>query len=234
MEKRIVYIAYLIIAFVVFDFFYGFTDWIAKWQMWNWYLIILLLTIAALLLIKYKQNQRKLALDEYSKQNERRRLQLSQLVLFEQLEQLSEESFDQLLKLFYELKGYESVEISTQKSTNGYDLLMWSQGEKIIVRWFKCIPLIKDLYTDPEGSYMSAGDLVGISSVREVLGAMEDFEVQADQAIMITTSDYDEEAKEFAKRNKVNLIAGYEFYQEIEMIRESGNSLILNVSEVEA
>lgn len=232
MEKRIVYIAYLIIAFVVFDFFYGFTDWIAKWQMWNWYLIVLLLAIAALLLIKYKQNQRKLALDEYSKENERRRLQLSQLVLFEQLEHLSEDSFNQVLKLFYELKGYESIEVASHPSVQGYDLLMWSQGEKIIVRWFKCVPLIKDLYTDPAGLEMSVGDLVGIESVREVLGAMQDFEIQADDAFIITTSDFSEEAQAFAKRNHINLLAGYEFYQEIENLRESGNSLILNVSEV--
>lgn len=234
MEKRIVYIAYLIIVFVVFDFFYGFTDWIAKWQMWNWYLIILLLTIAALLLIKFKQNQRKLALDEYSKQNERRRLQLSQLVLFEQLEHLSGDSFNQLLKLFYELKGYESIELSTHPLTQGYDLLMWSQGEKIIVKWFKCVPLIKDLYTDPEGLEMSVGDLVGVSEIRDVLGAMQDFDVQADQAIVITTSDFDEAAKEFAKRNQIELLAGYEFYQEVENLRENGNSLILNVRELEA
>lgn len=108
--------------------------------MWNWYLIILLLTIAALLLIKYKQNQRKLALDEYSKQNERRRLQLSQLVLFEQLEHLSDESFNQLLKLFYELKGYESVEVATNPATQGYDLLMWSQGEKSLSSGLNVFP----------------------------------------------------------------------------------------------
>ena len=233
MEKRIVYIAYLIIAFVVFDFFYGFTDWIAKWQMWNWYLIILLLTIAILLLIKYKQNQRKLALDEYSKQNERRRLQLSQLVLFEQLEQLSETSFSQLLKLFYELKGYESVEIVSNPITLGYDLCMWSQGEKIIVKSFKCTPLINDLYTDSEGIEMSVGELVGISDVRHVLGAMQDFNVQADQAIIITTSDFDEEAKEFAKRNQIQLLSGDEFYREIEVLRESGNHLVFNMREIE-
>lgn len=233
MEKRIVYIAYLIIAFVIFDFFYGFTDWIAKWQMWNWYLIILLLTIAALLLIKYKQNQRKLALDEYSKQNERRRLQLSQLVLFEQLEHLSDESFNQLLKLFYELKGYESVEVATNPATQGYDLLMWSQGEKIIVKWFKCVPLIKDLYTDPAGLEMSVGDIVGVSDIRGVLGAMQDFDVQADQAIVITTSDFNDEAKDFANRNHIELLTGYEFYHEIENLRENGTSLVLNVSEME-
>lgn len=233
MEKRIVYIAYLIIAFVVFDFFYGFTDWIAKWQMWNWYLIILLLTIAILLLIKYKQNQRKLALDEYSKQNERRRLQLSQLVLFEQLEQLSETSFSQLLKLFYELKGYESVEIVSNPITLGYDLCMWSQGEKIIVKSFKCTPLIKDLYTDSEGIEMSAGELVGIADVRHILGAMKDYNVQADQAIIITTSDFDEEAKEFAKRNQIQLLSGDEFYREIEVLRESGNHLVFNMREIE-
>ena len=93
MEKRIVYIAYLIIAFVIFDFFYGFTDWVATWQMWNWYLVILLLTITSLLIIKYKQNQRKLALEQYVKENDRRRIQLGQLLLFEQLEQLNEGSF---------------------------------------------------------------------------------------------------------------------------------------------
>lgn len=228
MEKRIVYIAYLIIAFVVFDFFYGFTDWIAKWEMWNWYLIILLLTIAALLLIKYKQNQRRLALDEYSKQNERRRIQLSQLVLFEQLEQLSGESFNQLLKLFCELQGYDSLEIINEVSKIGYDLIMWREGRKIIVKWFRCVPLVKDLYTDPEGLKMSMGDLVSVAAVREVFGAMKDFDVQADEAIIITTSDFEEEAIEFANRNHLQLIAGHELYRALEELRDEGVSLMLH------
>lgn len=228
MEKRIVYMAYLIIAFVVFDFFYGFTDWIAKWEMWNWYLIILLLTIAALLLIKYKQNQRRLAVDEYSKQNERRRIQLSQLVLFEQLEQLSGESFNQLLKLFYELQGYDSLEVVQDVSKVGYDLMMWQEGKKIIVKWFRCVPLVKDLYTDPEGLEMSMGDLVHVSAIREVLGAMKDFDVQADEAIIITTSDFEEDAIEFASRNNLQLIAGHELYRALEELRDEGVSLMLH------
>ena len=93
MEKRVVYIAYLIIAFVIFNIFYGFTDWVASWQMWDWYLIILLLTIVSLLIIKYKQNQRKLAVEQYAKENDRRRIQLSQLLLFEQLDKLNDELF---------------------------------------------------------------------------------------------------------------------------------------------
>lgn len=220
--------AYLIIAFVVFDFFYGFTDWIAKWEMWNWYLIILLLTIAALLLIKYKQNQRRLAVDEYSKQNERRRIQLSQLVLFEQLEQLSGESFNQLLKLFYELQGYDSLEVVQDVSKVGYDLMMWQEGKKIIVKWFRCVPLVKDLYTDPEGLEMSMGDLVHVSAIREVLGAMKDFDVQADEAIIITTSDFEEDAIEFASRNNLQLIAGHELYRALEELRDEGVSLMLH------
>ena len=198
-------------------------------------LIILLLTIAVFIswLNINKINVKIRQLDEYSKQNERRRLQLSQLVLFEQLEHLSDESFNQLLKLFYELKGYESVEVATNPATQGYDLLMWSQGEKIIVKWFKCVPLIKDLYTDPAGLEMSVGDIVGVSDIRGVLGAMQDFDVQADQAIVITTSDFNDEAKDFANRNHIELLTGYEFYHEIENLRENGTSLVLNVSEME-
>ena len=154
-------------------------------------------------------------------------------MLFEQLEQLSETSFSQLLKLFYELKGYESVEIVSNPITLGYDLCMWSQGEKIIVKSFKCTPLIKDLYTDSEGIEMSAGELVGIADVRHILGAMKDYNVQADQAIIITTSDFDEEAKEFAKRNQIQLLSGDEFYREIEVLRESGNHLVFNMREIE-
>ena len=228
MEKRIVYIAYLIIAFVVFDFLYGVTDWIAKWEMWNWYLIILLLTIAALLLIKYKQNQRRLALDEYSKQNERRRIQLSQLVLFEQLEQLSSDSFNQLLKLFYELQGYESVDVCNDSETNGYDLIMWKQGKKVIVKWFKCVPLVKNLYIDPEGLEMSMGDLVSVQSVREVFGAMQDIDVQADEVMIMTTSDFEESALDFAKRNQLQLMAGHDLYRALEELRDERVSLVFH------
>ena len=116
MEKRIVYIAYLIIAFVIFDFFYGFTDWVATWQMWNWYLVILLLTIISLLIIKYKQNQRKLALEQYVKENDRRRIQLGQLLLFEQLEQLNEGSFFDYYNVFLNYKGIKKLRsVKTQK-----------------------------------------------------------------------------------------------------------------------
>ena len=87
------------------DFCYGFSDWVASWQMWNWYLVILLITITSLLIIKYKQNQRKLALEQYAKENDRRRIQLSQLLLFEQLNQLNEELFSELLQRFFELEG---------------------------------------------------------------------------------------------------------------------------------
>ena len=150
MEKRVVYIAYLIIAFVFFNFFYGFTDWVASWQMWDWYLIILLLTIVSLRMIKYKQNQRKLAVEQYAKENDRRRIQLSQLLLFEQLDKLNDELFHELLQRFFELQGYEELEVSSNPITCGYDFMMWNQGQKIIVKYFKRVPMIENLYTDPE------------------------------------------------------------------------------------
>lgn len=62
---------------------------------------------------------------------------------------------------------------------------------------------------------------------------MQDFDVQADQAIVITTSDFNDEAKDFANRNHIELLTGYEFYHEIENLRENGTSLVLNVSEME-
>lgn len=220
MEKRIVYIAYLIIAFVFFNFFYGFTDWVATWQMWNWYLVILLLTIASLLIIKYKQNQRKLALEQYVKENERRRIQLGQLLLFEQLEQLNEDSFRELLKRFFELEGYKEVEVSQDPDTSGYDLLMWNEGEKIIVKCYKHVPMVKNLYTDAEGLDIALGELVSLKEVREFYGCMKDFEVQADIAILVSTSDFSKEAMLFASRNQIHLMNGHQFYHALHELKD--------------
>ena len=220
MEKRIVYIAYLIIAFVFFNFFYGFTDWVATWQMWNWYLVILLLTIASLLIIKYKQNQRKLALEQYVKENDRRRIQLGQLLLFEQLEQLNEGSFYELLQRFFELQGYKAVEVSKDSETSGYNLLMWDEGKKIIVKCFKRVPMVKNLYTDADGLDFALGELVGLNEVREFYGCMKDFDVQADIAIVLSTSDFSKEAMLFAARNGIHLMNGHQFYHALHELKE--------------
>ncbi len=220
MEKRIVYIAYLIIAFVFFDFFYGFSDWVASWQMWNWYLIILLLTIASLLIIKYKQNQRKLALEQYAKENDRRRIQLGQLLLFEQLDQLGDTSFSELLQRFFELQNYEQVEMVTDATSKGYDLMMWYQGQKVLVKYFKRVPMIKNVYTDTEGLDFALGELVTLKEIREFYGCMKDYDIQADIAIALSTSDFEEEAALFAHRNGMTLMNGHDFYRELNQLKE--------------
>lgn len=220
MEKRVVYIAYLIIAFVVFDFCYGFSDWVASWQMWNWYLIILLITITSLLIIKYKQNQRKLALEQYAKENDRRRIQLSQLLLFEQLNQLNGELFNELLQRFFELEGYEQIESVTDPASHGYDLIMWKEGQKIIVKYFRRVPIIENVYTDTDGLDLALGELVSIKEMREFYGAMKDYDIQADIAIALTTSDFEEEATLFGTRNGIMLMNGYAFYQALDQLKE--------------
>lgn len=213
MEKRIVYISYLILAFVFFNFFYGFTDWIKSWQVFEWYLVILMGTIISLLLIKYKQNQRKLAVEKYAKENDRRRIQLHQLLMFGQLSKLTDEMFSELLKRCFELQGYDDVEISHQQERSGYDLILWQQGKKIIVKIFKKVPMTENLYTDSEGLEFALGELVTLSEMREFYGSVKDYEVQADLALVISTSDFEEEALLFAGRNGVETMTGYEFYQ---------------------
>ncbi len=47
----------------------------------------------SLLVIKYKQNQRKLAVEQYAKENDRRRIQLNQLLMFEQLSKMNDAMF---------------------------------------------------------------------------------------------------------------------------------------------
>ena len=225
MEKRVVYIAYLIIAFVIFNFFYGFTDWVASWQMWDWYLIILLLTIVSSLIIKYKQNQRKLAVEQYAKENDRRRIQLSQLLLFEQLDKLNDELFHELLQRFFELQGYEELEVSSNPITCGYDFMMWNQGQKIIVKYFKRVPMIENLYTDPEGLDFALGELVTLKEIREFYGSMKDYDIQADIAIALSTSDFEEEALLFASRNGIKLMNGHEFYEALNGLKEEKTTI---------
>lgn len=220
MEKRVVYIAYLVLAFVIFDFCYGFSDWVASWQMWNWYLIILLITITSLLIIKYKQNQRKLALEQYAKENDRRRIQLSQLLLFEQLNQLNEELFTELLQRFFELEGYESIESVINPATHGYHLIMWKEGQKIIVKYFRRVPRIENIYTDTDDLDLSLGELVSLKEMREFYGAMKDYDIQADVAIALTTSDFEEDATLFGTRNGMTLMNGYAFYQALDQLKE--------------
>lgn len=220
MEKRVVYIAYLIIAFVIFDFCYGFSDWVASWQMWNWYLVILLITITSLLIIKYKQNQRKLALEQYAKENDRRRIQLSQLLLFEQLNQLNEELFSELLQRFFELEGYEHIERVNDPAEQGYDLIMWKQGQKIIVKYFRRVPVIENVYTKTESLDLALGELVSLKEIREFYGVMKDYEVQADIAIALTTSDFEEDAMLFGSRNAVTLMNGDAFYEVLDYLKE--------------
>ena len=148
MEKRIVYVSYVIIAFVLFNFFYGFTDWIKSWQVLDWYLIILMGTIMSLLVIKYKQNQRKLAVEQYAKENDRRRIQLNQLLMFEQLSKMNDEMFCELLKRCFELLGYSDIQVSHPSDRLGYDLTVWHQGKKMIVKIFKKVPMIENIYTN--------------------------------------------------------------------------------------
>ncbi len=220
MEKRIVYVSYVIIAFVLFNFFYGFTDWIKSWQVLDWYLIILMGTIMSLLVIKYKQNQRKLAVEQYAKENDRRRIQLNQLLMFEQLSKMNDEMFCELLKRCFELLGYSDIQVSHPSDRLGYDLTVWHQGKKMIVKIFKKVPMIENIYTNPEGLEFALGELVTLNEIREFYGSVKDYEVQADLSLVISTSDFEEEALLFAGRNGVETMNGYEFYQLLDELKD--------------
>jgi len=220
MEKRIVYLAYLIIIFVVFNFMYGFTERIRSWQLWNWYLIIVLLLMGTLVFIKYKQNQHKYALRQQIKEIDLCRLRLNQLLLFEQFEKLDDDKFSQFLKQFYQLKGYEAIEVVTDRQQMGCDLILWREGQKTMLKWFKNVPLTTSLYTESLDYQFEAGELVSLSEVREAYGAMKDFNVQADELILLSTSSFDEAALDFASRNEICILDGESFYYELEQLRE--------------
>ena len=220
MEKRIVYIAYLIIVFVVFNFMYGFTERIRSWEVWNWYLVIVLLLMGTLVFIKHKQNQQKYALREQIKEIDYCRLQLNQFLLFEQFEKLDDEKFNHFLKQFYQLKGYKDIEVATNRQQMGYDLILWCEGHKTMLKWFKNVPLMTSIYTEPLDYQFEAGDLVSLREVREAYGVMKDFNVQADELILLSTSSFDEEALDFSKRNQIRLLDGESFYYELEQCRE--------------
>ena len=220
MEKRIVYISYLIIVFVVFNFMYGFTERIRSWQVWNWYLVIVVVLMGTLVFIKYKQNQQKYALREQIKEIDNCRLRLNQLLLFEQFEKLDDEKFNHFLKQFYQLKGYEEIEVATNRQQTGYDLILWRKGHKTMLKWFKNVPLTTSLYTESLNYQFESGDLVSLSEVREAYGAMKDFNVQADELILLSTSGFDEEALNFAQRNQITILEGESFYYALEQSRE--------------
>lgn len=218
MNKQIVYIAYLIVFFVIFNFAYGFTDWIGQWQMWHWYLVVLGAAIGGLLYVKLKQNERKITLSEQIREMEKVRMQLSQLLLYEQLKNLDDSAFGNFLKQVYELKGYHSIE--TAPKSSGYDLVLWKEGMKSVVKWFKTAPLMSHQYKEKTDFSFESGEAVHINQLRETFGAMQDYDVQADNLVVISTSFFDEEAQKFAARNGIELMNGEAFYDELETLRE--------------
>jgi len=218
MNKKIVYIAYLIVFFVIFNFAYGFTDWIGSWQLWHWYLVVLCAVIGGLLYLKFKQNARRISLSEQIRDVEQARMKLSQLLLFEQLQNLDDKTFDQFLKQVYELKGYHSIE--TAPSGSGYDLILWKDGIKVVLKWFKTAPLLSHLYKEKKDFSLDGGEEVTIHQMRQAFGAMKDYEVQADKLVIISTSYFDEASQNFATRNGISLMNGEDFYYELEKLRE--------------
>jgi len=218
MNKKIVYVAYLIVFFVIFDFVYGFTDWIGSWQMWHWYLVVLSLAIVGLLYLKFKQNDRRISLTEQIRDVEQARMQLSQLLLFEQLQNLDDETFSQFLKQVYGLKGYHSIEAAPKGA--GYDLILWKDGLKVALKWFKTAPLMSHLYKEKKDFALKGGEEVAIHQMRQAFGAMKDSSVQADKLVIIATSYFDEDSVNFASRNGIDLMNGEDFYFELEKLRE--------------
>jgi len=220
MEKKIVYIAYLIIFFVVFNFLFGFTDRVRDWQLWNWYLVILLMVMSFLLFIKYKQTQRKAGLNERIKETDQYRLELNQFLLLSQFGQFDDNKFNQFLVKFFKLKGYESIEVALNREESGYDLMMWSAGEKILLKWFKNAPMMVSLYSGTLEEHFEEGVPVTLKDAREAFGVMKDFDIQADQLILLSTNKFDPEVIEFANRNELKLMNGEDFYYELEQLRE--------------
>ena len=64
------------------------------------------------------------------------------------------------------------------------------------------------------------GELVTLNEIREFYGSVKDYEVQADLSLVISTSDFEEEALLFAGRNGVETMNGYEFYQLLDELKD--------------
>ncbi|MGL4338085.1 MAG: restriction endonuclease [Turicibacter sp.] len=222
MGKIINNIGYIVIAITVFNFFYGWSDRVVGWSMWNWYLVILAVTVGTLLYIKVKQVQHRAQLETIREKNEQIRLSLLKKDHLETLYKMNDDDFNQLIVDLYKLEGVESIEVTPYKNGQGFHLLMWHQGTKMILKWFKQKPCT-DFKGDVESFIELEGEKVSIEQVREFFGIKNDFNVQADEAILLTTTSYTDEVFEFAKRNNLTLLDGTELLNKISQLKKMMN-----------
>lgn len=105
--------------------------------------------------------------------------------------QATPEEFEQLCAAIFEKRGYE-VEMTGGGGDYGADVIAKKKGLTLII-----------------GAKRYTGSRkVGNRWVQQLLGAMQHF--QADQAILITTSDFTRQAREQAENCPIELIDGHE------------------------
>ncbi|HAX73734.1 MAG TPA: hypothetical protein DCY20_09460 [Firmicutes bacterium] len=207
MDKITNTIAYIIVLFTLFNFFYGFSNHIQGFAMWHWYLIILSVTIGVLLFIKVKRMKLEQELANVTSKHEAIRLRFQQKDDLQKLYQCTEEQFAKLVCDLYTLEGIEDVEVCEDVDTSGYNLIYWHEGNKTVVKWFKHRPIPLNDF-DVDDLLTTEGDVVTLSQVREFLGVARDYDIQADDAVILTTTNYADDVLEYAKRNNVTLING--------------------------
>ena len=190
MDTKIKYMAYLILAFTIFNFFYDTTSFFNGFTLYHGYLICLVMVIVVLLRLKVSQSKQEDDLIRRQKELEHKRWYLSQVKCLEDLKVLDADAFKILIQQLFQSYG---VEIDTDDSvvTQGMDLSFWEKGEKYIVRI-----QTKDTPYDV------------MTELKLCNGIKYDTAVLADHVIYVSTQICEDEIKAYANRNSIYLIDG--------------------------
>lgn len=105
------------------------------------------------------------------------------------IKKLSWKEFENLIEAYYNQKGYEVIHTGYDSSDGGIDLIAKKNGEKIIIQ---C-------------KHWKAYK-IDVKVIREVYGLL--VAENASKAIIVTSGDFTEPAKEFAKEKPIELIDG--------------------------
>lgn len=121
--------------------------------------------------------------------------------------------FEELVAAYYQLKG---VEAKTQRcgADGGIDVHLFKKGFDGPLAVVQC---------KAWNTYR-----VGVKPVRELLGVMASTKVR--RGMFITTGNYTDEAREFAKENPLTLLDGNQFLSEIQGLSDEDQQHLLEVA----
>ncbi len=205
MEDKIKYIATLVVAFTVFNFFYNITNVLESFTMWHLYLVCLMVTILMLLKIKLQKNEQESQLIAQLAQLKALRWELEQLSQLDQLSRLDQAAFKARIYLLLKSYGIETITCYEDETKSGVDFMFWDKGEKYIVRAQNEVEMT-DFLTE----------------VRVCQGLRHDCEIMADEVIYLSTvTSYDEDVLAYAKRNNIVLLNGAQLYKQFSLQKTS-------------